>query len=208
MTDIKGGHNGTPLPTGSIGAVNAVPGKVAGALYITNNKVSVPDHPSLKFGTSNLSIDAWFGSREPQFVGGIVDKLDLAAKRGYAFYIENRFLKFVMGNGTSFTTYTSTAQVNIVNTAITWHHVAVTVNRSSGLGTFYINGSAGVGTFVPLSSTVNISTTSTLQIGGSRLTFSPCVCEYALDEIEIFNGVLAPSEIKGIFAAGPTGKCP
>ncbi len=208
VTDITSGHNGTPLPSGSIVIGNAVPGKVGGALYVVNNNLTVADHPSLRFGNSNLSIDAWFGSRQPQFVSGIVDKLDVGSKQGYALYIENRFLKFVMGDGISFKTYTCTAQLNITNTAMSWNHVAVTVDRSSGVGTFYINGSAVVGTFVPVAIGTNISNTSALLIGGSRLPFSTCVCEYTLDEIEIFGGVLSPSDIKALFAAGPTGKCP
>ncbi|MFY9824103.1 MAG: LamG domain-containing protein [Thermoanaerobaculia bacterium] len=207
VVDVKSGRNGTPLPGGSLAASNVQPGKVAGAEYFTANHVGVPDHPSLRFGTSNLSIDAWLGIINPKQAAGIVDKLDPTAKRGYAFYVSNRFLNFVMGNGTAFTTYTSTAQVNLVNSALTWHHLAVTVDRSSGAGTFYIDGAAA-GTFVPLPASTDISSTTALQIGGSRLTFPSCVCEYRLDEIEIFNGVLSAGDVKAIFDAGATGKCP
>jgi uncharacterized repeat protein (TIGR01451 family) len=207
VIDIKGGHNGTPLPSGSLVIGNPQPGKVGGAVYFTNNNISVANDPSLKFGTSNLSIDAWFGSRQPQLVTGIVDKLDIAMKTGDAIYIENRFLKFVMGDGTYFKTYASASQINITNTAMSWHHVAVTVDRASGVGTFYING-APAGSFVPVAIGTDISSSSALLIGGSRLTFSTCVCEYTLDEIEIFNSVVSAGDIKAIFAAGPIGKCP
>jgi len=209
VVDIKSGHNGAPLPSGSLAANDVQAGIVAGALYFTTNNVGVPDHPSLKFGMSNLSIDAWFGSKNPQLAAGIIDKLDLTAKRGYAFYVNNRFLNFVMGDGTAFTTYTSTAQVNIVNSALTWHHLAVSVDRIGGVGTFYINGVAA-GTFVPFPASVDISSTTALQIGGSRLTFpgSTCVCEYRLDEIEIFNGVLSASDVGSLITAGAAGKCP
>ena len=175
------------------------------------DNVSVPDDPSLKFGTGNFSVDAWFASSQPQVIGGIVDKLDTVSKKGYAFYIQNNSLKLVMGNGTSLIPYTSTATVGIVNTAVTWHHVAVTVDRVNGVGTFSIDGvPALLSRSYPAA--FNISTASTLLIGGSRQTFTPvpppCVCEYSLDEVEIFNGVVSANDIKAIFNAGPAGKCP
>jgi uncharacterized repeat protein (TIGR01451 family) len=204
-TDIKGAHNSTTL---SGGVTYTQPGRVGGAFFI-GYSVSVTDDPALRFGTSNLSIDSWFGQAEPRFVVGIVDKLDIAAKNGYAFYIENRFLKFVMGNGSSFTTYTSTAQVNNVYGVFSWHHVAVTVNRlNPNGGTFYIDG-IPAGSFTPLASSVNISNNSALLIGGSRLTFPPqnCLCEYMLDEVEIFSDVVSANDINAIFTAGSAGKC-
>lgn len=132
-------------------------------------------------------------------------KAPIGAKKGYALYIENKFLKFVMGNGTALTTYVSTSQVKIIFGTMTWHHVAVTVDRSGGAGRFYIDG-ARAGTFVPLGSSVDISSTSSLLLGGSRLTFpppmSPCVCEFNIDEIEVFNEVVSAANIQAIFAAG------
>lgn len=204
-TDIKGAHNGTTLAGG---VIYTQPGRVGGAHFIGNNEsVSVTDHPALRFGTSNLSIDAWVRPGAPQFVVGIVDKLDIAAKNGYALYIQDRFLRFVMGNGSSFTTYTSTAQV--VYGGFSWRHVAVTVNRlNPNGGTFYIDG-IPAGSFTPLASNVNISNNSALLIGGSRLTFPPpnCVCEYMLDEVEIFKDVVSASAVNAIFTAGSVGKC-
>jgi uncharacterized repeat protein (TIGR01451 family) len=208
IADIKAGHNGTPMPGGSLAAINAQSGKVGGALFITNNNVTVPDDPALKFGTSNFSIDAWFASSQPQLVGGIVDKLDVAAKKGYALYVQGNHLKLVLGNGTAFTTYTSTGSVGITSAGMTWHHVAVTVDRSSSVGTFYIDGAAA-GPFTTLASSIDIATSSPLLIGGSRLPFPPttCVCEFKVDEVEIFNSVVPPADIKSIFQADQKGKC-
>jgi uncharacterized repeat protein (TIGR01451 family) len=208
VTDIKGGHNGTPLVSGSPGPVtNAQPGKVGGSFFIGNN-VSVPDDPSLKFGTGSFSIDAWFGSGQPALIGGIVDKLDIAAKKGYALYIQNDHLRLVMGNGTSFVTYPSIAPVGLVSGVSTWHHVAVTVDRTNAKAIFYIDGVPGPA-FPILPASIDISTSSTLFIGGSRQTFgTSCVCEYLLDEVEIFNSVISVGEVQSIFQAGPSGKCP
>jgi hypothetical protein len=181
---------------------------VGGSFFIGNN-VSVPDDPSLRFGTANFSIDAWFGSGQPLLIGGIVDKLDMATRKGYALYIQNDHLRLVMGNGTGFVTYTSIAPVGIVSGVSTWHHVAVTVDRVNGRAIFYIDGIGGLAVPI-LSAGIDISSGSTLLIGGSRQTFPPttCVCEYLLDEVEIFNSVISPGEIQSIFQAGPSGKCP
>lgn len=208
VTDIKGGHNGTPS-SGSFPATNfGPPGKVGGKLFVgARDNVSVPNDASLQFGTGNFSVDAWFAIAELRFFGGIVDKLDIAAKKGYALYVQDDHLKFVFGNGTSFTTYTSTAQVGILTTGFIWHHVGVTVDRSGGPSTFYLDGKLA-GTFTALPSAINIETTSALLIGGSRLaTQYICACEYLLDEVEIFNDVLSASDIKAIYDAGSAGKC-
>lgn len=205
MADIMGGHNGTPMPSGSLAAINAAPGKVGGSLFITNNNVTVPDSPALQFGTSNFSIDAWFGSSQPQLVGSVVDKLDIPAQRGYALFVQGNRLKLVLGNGTAFTIYTSVATVGITN-AMSWHHLAVTIDRVNALGIFYIDGVGGA-PFSILPAVANISTTSTLLLGGSRQTFPTCVCEFNLDEVEIFNSVVPASAIQSIFKADKNGKC-
>jgi uncharacterized repeat protein (TIGR01451 family)/fimbrial isopeptide formation D2 family protein len=206
VKDIKNGHNGTPSG-GALAAMNAQVGKVAGGLFVTGNfNVSVPDDPALKFATSNFSIDAWFGSGQPQLIGGIVDKLDIAAKTGYALYVQSNHLKLVMGNGTAFTTYTSVATVGITSGVTTWHHLAVTVDRANAVGIFYIDGVAGA-PFSILPAGANISNTSPLLLGASRQTFAQCVCEFNLDEIEIFNTVVPPNDIKSIVQADRRGKC-
>jgi large repetitive protein len=211
--DIMGGYNGIQFVSGAPGVLNnAAPGKVAGSLMVGNNYVSVPDTPALRLGTSNLTIDAWIYNGEPGLIVGVVDKLDISAKRGYALYIENNRLKFVMGNGAAFTTFASTNQVGLIFGVPAWHHVAVTVDRSfptNGV-ILYIDG-AQAGIFAPvISSTNNISSSSSLLLGANRLTFppsNPCVCEFDLDEVEIFNQVVSAGDIKAIYAAGAAGKC-
>jgi len=210
VVDIAGGHTGMQRTSGSPAPLaHAQPGKVLGSLWISFNHVDVPDTPALKLGTGNMSIDAWINNGEPGLIVSVVDKLDIAAKKGYALYIQANRLKFVMGNGAAFTTYTSTNQVGLIFGVPAWHHVAVTVDRSAGIGTFYVDG-APAGTFAPLAGTIDISSTSSLLLGGSRLSFTPnnpCVCEFNIDEIEIFNDVVKASDIQAIFAAGAIGKC-
>ncbi|GEM_PF-6905531 len=82
-----------------------------------------------------------------------------------------------------------------------WLHVAVTVDRNTNIGTFYLNGNP-VGTFAPA---VGINNTAPLWIGQSRLPVSGF--EFDLDELEIFNVALPQSDIQLIYNAGPAGKC-
>lgn len=208
VIDIKGGQHGTPNGSATVG--NSAPGKVGGS-FLFSPSVNVPDAPPLRLGTSNLTIDAWV-TRPAGFVVGIVDKLDIAAKKGYAFYIENGSgnLKFVIGNGSALTTYTSTVPVGASTAAVPWHHVAVTVDRTSKVGIFYIDGAVAGSTFtLAVANTVDISSGVPLILGGSRLPWptNVCVCEFQLDEIEIFDDVVPPAAIKAIFDAGSLGKC-
>jgi len=199
--DIAGyPNNGT-----CVNCPTPVSGKVDGALYfVQNHYIEVPPQTELDFGTGNFSIDAWIKSVQCKdgILSPIVDKLDVSSNTGFFFYLDQHpagtvFLKLNI-NGSTFTS-TSSFQAN------TWTHVAVTINRTPGsnaVGTFYINGIPS-GIFTPVNSTV--TNNLPLWIGETRVTGGRC--ETTLDEIELFNRVLSPDEIKGIYNAGSCGKC-
>ncbi|MGC9074084.1 MAG: LamG-like jellyroll fold domain-containing protein, partial [Caldisericum sp.] len=131
-----------------------------------------------------------------------MDRLDTSTNTGYSLYLDQHpagtaFLKLNI-NGSIFTS-TSSFQANV------WNHVAVTIDRpSSGtaVGTFYINGVPS-GTFTPPNGTV----TNNLPLWIGEIRVPGGRCETTLDEIELFNRVLSPDEIKGIYNAGSCGKC-
>jgi uncharacterized repeat protein (TIGR01451 family) len=218
VVDIKGGHNGTTTP-GSIGTAggNPLPAplpKVGNALYFSNSNASVPGSP-YNFGNGSFSIDAWVrGTQLTNASMGIVDKLDVSAnpRTGFALFVGGGKLQMLMGDGSIFGTLYSSSGANgaFAYSTTLWQHVAVTVQRSASgiaLGTFYING-APAGTFAPPPYSVN--NLVPLLIGSSRLNFSSTCqsCEVALDEVEIFDDVVAPADIQAIYAAGSKGKCP
>jgi uncharacterized repeat protein (TIGR01451 family)/fimbrial isopeptide formation D2 family protein len=217
VVDLKGAHNGTTTP-GSIGMAGGNPTsaplpKVGNALYFTNSNATVPGSP-YNFGNGSFSIDAWVrGSQLTNASMGIVDKLDPAAnpRTGFAFFVLGGKLQLLMGDGTAAgATYSSSGSNGAFTYSNTlWQHVAVTVQRSASgvaIGTFYING-APAGTFGPPPNSVNNGVP--LLIGSSRLNSPNCQsCEVALDEVEIFDEVVAASDIQAIFAAGSKGKCP
>lgn len=193
------------------------------------------------------------GAVNSRFVYTIVDKLNVTNFTGYAFYVEVQTtcppavcnppppagatsttdinLVFVLGDGTSLTSYRSLQPVyhgfgNVYPFPTPpdplgplqpprWLHVAVTVDRTppTPVGIFYLNGNPlspavppAVGDFSPVAAENN---TDPVWVGATRLYGTPAApgfTEFTLNEIEIFNVALTDSEILAI-AAAPAGKC-
>ncbi len=225
VNDLAGFNNqGTPKPGSPLGAANApnaVAGQVGGAIQFNPNlqangpHLEVQDHSELNPGTGDLSIDAWVRvSPSPPtagFIYPIVDKLDvmLAAPnigipvKGYAFYLDNFVplarLRFTMADGVTVANYIGPGiQYNA------WNHVAVTVNRTSGTVTFYVNGTPTAVTAPPMPTGSIDTPGTTLLIGESRLGLQ---AEITIDELEIFKHVLTQQEIQAIYNGGSVGKC-
>ena len=160
----------------------------------------------------------------------IVDKLDPAGNSGYGFYVRTFAtalppnpsvgdpvnvtvdLVFVLGNvGFSAQIHQGTTTYPGPNLPWSplvpawpyngqWLHVAVTVDRTSNTGQFYLN---GVPWGLPFPVAVGANNTLPVWFGKSRLADNGF--EFALDEIEIFDRVLSPGEVAGVAGAG--GKC-
>ena len=210
VTDILAGHNGTPKPSGQIGAGNGpsvIAGMVKGGLFFfdPNHFVQVPNEASLNFGSGDFSIDAWIkpGPVNAGKTHPIVDKLDASQKQGYALRLQDGQLQFVMGTG-GLTTYLSSNSI----VAGVWQHIAVTVKRSVPPVEvkFYLNGAPLTATpSVPLTGSVDNSLD--LLIGGSSTPFNQ-FGEIGIDELEIFKVALTEAEVKSIANATSGGKCP
>jgi uncharacterized repeat protein (TIGR01451 family) len=200
-----------PGPVGS-GGPNPVPGKVgAGALYFFGPFVEVPPSADLIF-TGDFSIDAWIRVVECGMSGGgvlapIVDKWDPTTQTGFSLFVDQPspstgFLKLQLNNMLFTSTGSLPTGANPLANTGPWVHVAVTVNRTTGVGTFYING-APAGTFtVPAGSITNALTMliGEIRVPGGR-------CELAIDELELFKRVLTPKEVQDLFNADSAGKC-
>jgi uncharacterized repeat protein (TIGR01451 family) len=223
VNDIAGviNNQGAPKPGSPVGATNApgaVAGRVGGAFKFdsagasTGPNIEVPDHPEIKFGSANFSIDAWVFVPQPPaiYIHPIVDKLQLNpagnAGTGYALNLVSSFtngarLQFLMGTGGPLVSYGPNAPSVLFNT---WTHVTVTVDRGSGVVTFYINGSP-----LPVSGPApsgSLDNTLPLLIGESRL-LGLGQQAISIDELEFFKRVLPQSEIQSIVNAGGGGKC-
>jgi len=197
-------------PFGSGAGPRPVAGQVGGALYFYGTPyVEVPSQSELDFAAGNFSIDAWVRivGCGPGFLSPIVDKLDLSANTGFSFYIERSstglaLLKLRINGSTFTSTGAITANANPLQNTGPWFLVAVTVNGSAGVGTFYING-LPAGSFTTSGPVLN---TTPLWIGQTRVP-SVGKCEIAIDELEIFNRALTQPEIQSIANAGSGGKC-
>jgi len=213
-SDIRSGNNGVQFPAGAIGSPNVTPitGVVKGAFRFplsnqSDKYISVADPASntaLDFGLGSFTIECWFRAIAPStnLVHPIVDKLNVDNNTGYAFYVQNQQLKFVLGGG-GLLTFSSTAGVITLNE---WQHVGVVVDRGTNTGRFVRNG-VTVGTFTPTAG--NSDNNSSMFIGGSRITFPPpSFATTDLDELEIFKAALTNEELALLYNAGGMGKCP
>ncbi len=223
VNDFAGVNNqGTPKPSSPVGAANspgAVAGRVSGALKFdsagssTGPNIEVPNHPEINFGSSDFSIDAWVLVPQPPaiYIHPIVDKLQLnsagTSGTGYALNLVSSFangarLEFLMGTGGSLASYGPNAPSVPFNT---WTHVTVTVNRGSGVVTFYINGTPLLSGGPPIPAG-SLDNTLPLLIGESRLV-GLGQQSITIDELELFKRVLPQPEILGLVTAGGGGKC-
>jgi len=194
------GNNGTlqgsaSYTAGMVGAAFSLPTQ--------SDYVEVPDDPSLNF-SGNFSIDAWVRTTST-VTGTIVDKRagNTSFPIGYHFYLAGPYLAFQLGDGSSFIVYYALPiPINDGN----WHHVAVTIHRSSQTGgTFYIDGSL-TNHFDPTLRSGSIANSAPLRIGQQYLAGFEAFSG-AIDEVELFDRELAPTEVQAVYDAGSAGKC-
>jgi hypothetical protein len=196
---------------------NFGPGQYAGACFTT------APNPNLSGGYStcqgNFSIDTWVQvdpSLLSRGVYTIVDKrtsTTLPDIHGYAFYLYDDpsgkiHLGLQLADGVGPAGYTNYQFVTPVLPDTNWHHIAVTVDRRLATGIAWYNDGAQIGTSNPTGRIGSLVNTSSLFIGeNATANQGDNKLLGNLDELEIFNRVLSPQEVSGIFKAGPSGKC-
>ena len=218
-TANDGAHLGNPTP---------VPGMVAGALSFDgiDDYVESPSSIVTNFGPASstpacsgsfstcpgdFSFDAWIRAAPGATTSVILDKRagDIPTLKGYHFFLYGGTLgvQLADGIGAGYDNYLSPILVPAVDDG-KWHHVAVTVKRNSASGVrFYHNGNL-IGFKSPLGRKGSLVNNSPLRIG-TRTAASPLSGWFdgEIDELELFNRVLTPVEVKALFSAGPFGKC-
>jgi hypothetical protein len=230
IADISGGgHNGIPHTT-AVGSSDGPrpgaspqvvpPAEVDGSLYFYTQRtyIRVPHATKLEPGSGDFSIDTWVYPAQvgPGFVQPVVDKFDPGSNLGYALYIQspsianNARLTFVYGDGSLNLAIQSSSPIAYSQ----WHHVAVTVKRTSSPppgGKYlevqlYVDG-APKGNQQAVNPVGSIANSLELFVGGTRMSPLPGFGEIALDEVQMFDRALSPAEILNIFNAGGAGKC-
>lgn len=204
VSDSAGGDNdGTPMP-GAIGPNGPTPIAnifVGNSLRAGNNRyVRVPPASNLDFGTGNFTIDAWVRFTPGTQTEPIVHKLD--ANGGYFMYIlsNNQGIRNLVLQVGSLKFMGPQITVPIG----TWIFVAATrlvPSPTSQVVTLYV----GAGDLTaPVQSISSATSAAPLLIG--HWPSNPHA-SLAIDEVEIFNRVLQPTEIAAIRTAGNRGKC-
>ena len=194
------GHNGTLQ-----GAATYTTGAVAGAfsLSVAADFVQVPNHPALNFA-GDFSIDAWVNTTNTT-TAAIIDKRTGTANNptGYHLFLFGGQLGFQLADGSPFLNHL--APPPAINNG-TWHHVAVTIARTSPTGgRLYVDGVL-VLTFDPTTRPGSIANAANLRIGQRYLTATQDF-KGAIDEVELFDRAITAQEIQSIFNAGAGGKC-
>ncbi|NJO17176.1 MAG: hypothetical protein HC877_15960 [Thioploca sp.] len=165
-----------------------------------------PDIPSLNFGTDDFSIELWIKSDDNQRIKVLLDKSE-ANKQGYYLYLDSGKIALQLADGDCssgpcYTNYTTNSFVADGQ----WHHLAITVDRDNKSGgIFYVDG-VQVGTFDPTFRNKSLTNSYPLRLG-SRSSSLADFFKGILDEVELFNWVLKPSEIQAIYNADGNGKC-
>lgn len=209
--DIQDGNDGT-----LVGGAGFATGQFGEAFVfggVSADGVVVPDHPSLDFGpTDDFSIDAWILAEVSGSSGVrvIVDKRDAPNGNtavGYVLFLFNGRLGFQLADAP----LVAGAHTNFVSPGPdlrdgTFHHVAVTVVRSSSTGgKLYVDGVV-VFTFDPTLEPGNLSNNKPLLIGKHQTVGFSGAYRGRIDEVEIFDRALSASEILDLFNA-IDGKC-
>lgn len=205
--DLMFGNFGTHA-----GSFTSVIGQVDGAILFDGVQAYVEaDHkPWLNVNAGNFSIDAWIRitPRDALRTGVILDKRQDAPIRGYHLIMINGTLWLQLadaGAGGGFDNYNS--QINALADG-KWHLIAVTVDRNNHKGIrWYLDGLPAGAISNPKGRAGSLDNDSPLRIGRRSVSGDAGYFKGAIDELEIFNRVLSPPEIKLIFQAGSGGKC-
>jgi hypothetical protein len=181
-----------------------VSGQVRGALdFDRTSYVEAPSAPELQLGTGDFSFDAWLWVRSQEGNMSILDKrVTIDEVRGYHVFIEWGRLGLQLADGVH-----SNFHSGITLPTEEWIHVAITVDRDDPEGIrFYLNGAPagnnGQATLHP----GTLDTPAPLRLGG-HATWEDGGLNGRLDEVELFNRVLSPTEVSKLFRAGPLGRC-
>jgi concanavalin A-like lectin/glucanase superfamily protein len=210
--DIQLGSNGTLMN----GATFA-PGLVGQAFSLdgVNAFVNVPDTPALHAVTTAVTVDAWINP-QPAPSGGawILARRDPFVSEGFglAFSDDGRLGTQMQTN--AYSNFVSAA-AGVVQFNGQWQHVAMTADTATGQVLLYVNGQSVPVVVAAGSPTISgtFPNVSHLFIGQRQDSNTPegagggSHYEGLIDEVEVYNRALSPTEIQAIFFAGARGKC-
>ena len=213
--DIHGANNGT-----LINGTSFASGKVGQAFSFdgSDDGLLVPDVPALNFGEgADFSLDAWIrltpnaptpSTNHFTILSKRFAPTDTAKPTGFELFLFEGKLGFQLAddseaNGFYQNFIATTPDLRDGN----FHHVAATLDRGvvDG-GRLFVDGQI-VLTFDTDIETGDLSTTEPLRIGIHATDGFDAFFSGLIDEVDIFNRTLSPTEVLAIYSAGDAGKC-
>ena len=205
--DSTGTNNGSLQ-----GGVTFAAGKVGQAFNLNGSSayVNIPSSASVNVGAAGgLTMECWIKPADVANNHALME-WNNGAGGGTHFWIS---VAAPSGNGpgclyanlidTGVNSHILTTPANLVNTN-GFQHVAVTYDKTSGVGVLYYNGTAVVsqnlGSFAA-------QTSYNLQLG-TRISDGNGFYRGLMDEVSLYSRALSAAEIAAIYAAGASGKCP
>ncbi|MBI5170749.1 MAG: T9SS type A sorting domain-containing protein [Candidatus Eisenbacteria bacterium] len=212
LVHADGARNALQLSGATIVPDGAVGGALAFATAADHATIPAASASGLDIGMRSFSFDAWL-----RLDGAVAGARTIAEKRsgagggaggaggmlGWALYVEGGHLMLEVGGGG--------APVVCAGPPVsvdTWTHFAVTFDRATGAGAWYIDGSsqpAYAFTLPALDATNNAEVSfgqASASFGGGRALIG------VLDEVEFFpNTAMSAATVQSVWAAGPRGKC-
>ena len=210
--DSTGANNGVLE-----GGVTFVPGEVGEAFSFNgvDADVRIPANSTLNVGTGvGLTVEAWIRPADVSRARPIVEwnSVEGAVPYGVHFWTSEPspfgagpgclYANLIDASGGGNHSFSSAGDLL---TTSAFQHVALTYDKTSGVATIYLNGSAvavqDLGSFTP-------QTSSDLYLG-YRPAGAPAGTRYVgqEDEVSLYSRALSAAEIQAIYAAGSSGKC-
>jgi len=213
--DIVGSNHGTLQNSATF-----APGMVGQAFSFdgVDDRVDVPDAPSLNPGTGSLTIEAWVLKSHLQAGDAhapVVSKHVLDFKNGYALLagIPTEFGDINTIEAIVEDSFSGTPRhlvgLDVMPVSLnTWSYLAITYDGSTKTLSVYKDGlllgsasNPSIGSVDPSGQIFRIGSYNRLFFG--RIETFPGL----IDEVSFYNRVLSASEIQSIFNAGSAGKC-
>jgi Concanavalin A-like lectin/glucanases superfamily/Bacterial TSP3 repeat len=204
--DIVSGNNGT-----AYGTLGYAAGEVGQAFQFdgTSAYISVPASSSLNVGTNGgMTFEGWVKPASTSAPSPIAEWNNGGTNFGPALWVSEPSSLGGSGPGsidcdiidTNGIPHMLASASGLLSSTNTFYHIAVTYDKTSGIGTLYLNGtnvaSTNFGGFTP-------ATAYGLILGGR-----PSWYYYGglLDEMSLYRVALSSNQIEAIYAAGPAGK--
>jgi hypothetical protein len=190
--------NGTGFTNGEVGQGFSFDG--------VNDELIVSNSPTINIGTNDFSIEGWikaFPNSTAYNLNTIIDKR-FNQTIGYEFTLESGSLHLRLSSTPGSDGTGGTEGPDLRDG--TFHHVAVSVTRSSSTGiVFYVDGAA-VGAADPTSQQGSLSNSAVMVIGEHSAGLNTYF-DGVIDELSLYGRALSIAEIQSIYAAGAAGKC-